>query len=146
MQYTRRSVEFRLLREHVTATHAYRHGLGQWFGGRMLDVFLLLSVSSGLRDGARDDYLKNMREYLDAVSDLVSPFNRQDAGLPQRRDMPGRRQATDEDRTRYLGLMAAGMHSAGKQGFTSLKELRQAMDALKETINHISSATAGDSK
>ena len=38
------------------------------------------------------------------------------------------------------------MHSAGKQGFTSLKELRQAMDALKETINHISSATAGDSK
>lgn len=112
----------------------------------MLDVFLLLSVSSGLRDGARDDYLKNMREYLDAVSDLVSPFNRQDAGLPQRRDMPERRQATDEDRTRYLGLMAAGMHSAGKQGFTSLKELRQAMDALKETINHISSATAGDSK
>ena len=66
-------MEFRLLREHVTATHAYRHGLGQWFGGRMLDVFLLLSVSSGLRDGARDDYLKNMREYLDAVSDLVSP-------------------------------------------------------------------------
>ena len=142
MQYDRRSVEFRLLREHVTATQAYRHGLGQWFGGRMLDVFLLLSVSSGLRDGARADYLKNMREYLDAVSALADPFGKRDAVTKQ----AVTRRASDEDRVKYLDLMAAGMHSAGKQGFTSLKELRQAMDALKETINHISSATAGDSK
>lgn len=94
------------------------------------------------RDGARDDYLKSMREYLDAVSDLADPFGKRDAVTKQ----AVTRRASDEDRVKYLDLMAAGMHSAGKQGFTSLKELRQAMDALKETINHISSATAGDSK
>lgn len=142
MQYDRRSVEFRLLREHVIAQQAYRNGLGQWFGGRMLDVFLLLAVSVGMQEDPRNRHLKSMREYLDTVSALADPFGKRDAVTKR----TATRQASDDDRVKYLDLMTAGMHNAGKQGFTSLKELRQAMDALKETVNHISSATAGDSQ
>ena len=37
--------------------------------------------------------------------------------------------------------MAAGLRNANKQGFASLKELRQAMEALKETLTDINGAT-----
>lgn len=148
MQYLRRSVEFRLLREHIISRQAYQHGISQWFGGRMLDAFLLLSVSSGLQDGARDDYLKKVREYLDAVSALADPSGTYNAGAPRTAQAP--RQATDDDRTRYLGLMTAGLHKANKQGFASLKELRQAMEALRETVDSMRdnsfNGTTGDSK
>ena len=59
-------MEFRLLREHIISRQAYQHGIGQWFGGRMLDVFLLLSVSSGLQDGAR---MEALRETVDSMRD-----------------------------------------------------------------------------
>lgn len=61
---------------------------------------------------------------------------------------PGR--PRHHDRTRYLGLMTAGLHKANKQGFASLKELRQAMEALRETVDSMRdnsfNGTTGDSK
>ena len=46
--------------------------------------------------------------------------------------------------------MTAGLHKANKQGFASLKELRQAMEALRETVDSMRdnsfNGTTGDSK
>lgn len=92
-----------------------------------------------MQDAARTDYVKSMHEYLGAVSDLVDPYAKQRSGKSHA--ALTKRQATDEDRTQYLGLMAAGLRNANKQGFASLKELRQAMDALKETLTDINGAT-----
>ena len=117
------------------ATQAYRHGLGQWFGGRLLDVILLLSVSTGMQDAARDKYINGMRDCLDAVSGLVDPRGRRNTDTPS--VAQEKRRATDDDMTRYLGLMAAGLRNANKQGFASFGELRKAMDALRETISDI---------
>lgn len=95
-----------------------------------------------MQDTARSEYVKNMHEYLGTVSGLIDPFGKQRTDRPHAATT--KRQATDEDRTQYLGLMAAGLRNANKQGFASLKELRQAMDALKETLTDINGASGNE--